>query len=48
MATTNFYLKPEDKKGFSQVMLVYQDKGKKASNRRGRIFFNNYKELKKL
>src|SRR5665647_279896 len=29
MATTNFYLKPEDKKGFSQVMLVYQDKGKK-------------------
>jgi len=29
MATTNFYLKPENKKGFSQVILVYQDKGKK-------------------
>jgi len=29
MATTNFYLKPADKKGLSHVMLVYQDKGKK-------------------
>ena len=29
MATTNFYLKPEDQKGFSRVVLVYQDKGKK-------------------
>jgi site-specific recombinase XerD len=29
MATTNFYLQPENKEGFSQVILVYQDKGKK-------------------
>jgi len=29
MATTNFYLKAADKKGFSRVFLVYQDSGKK-------------------
>ena len=29
MATTNFYLQPETKEGFSQVILVYQNKGKK-------------------
>jgi len=29
MATTNFYLKPADQKGFSRVVFVYQDKGKK-------------------
>ena len=29
MATTNFYLQPKNKEGFSQVILVYQDKGKK-------------------
>ena len=29
MATTNFNLKPENKEGFSQVILVYRDRGKK-------------------